>query len=103
MHDHAGRKRRVVVTAAEEAERIAQHAEQKASFAARDFEEKGRPYRADPLFAYLWDRGWGTGRYRAFPLVRMIDGWVARLAPRGKGVGRPSSVVPIRRGIRQHA
>ena len=28
---------------------------------------KGRPYRADPLFAYLWDRGWGTGRYRAFP------------------------------------
>ncbi|MBR0652957.1 hypothetical protein GXW78_25100 [Roseomonas terrae] len=66
-------------TAAEEAERIAQHAEQKAGFAARDFEEKGKPYRADPLFAYLWDRGWGTGRYRAFPLVRMIDGWVARL------------------------
>lgn len=66
-------------TAAEEAERVAQHAEQKAGFAARDFEEKGRPYRADPLFAYLWDRGWGTGRYRAFPLVRMIDGWVARL------------------------
>lgn len=65
--------------AAEEAERIAQHAEQKSGFAARDFEEKGKPYRADPLFAYLWDRGWGTGRYRAFPLVRMIDGWVARL------------------------
>ena len=66
-------------TAAEDAERIAQHAEQKAGFAERDFEEKGRPYRADPLFAYLWDRGWGTGRYRAFPLVRMIDGWVAKL------------------------
>ncbi len=65
--------------AAEDAERIAQHAEQKAGFAGRDFEEKGRPFRADPLFAYLWDRGWGTGRYRAFPLVRMIDGWVAKL------------------------
>lgn len=65
--------------AAEEAERIAQHAEQKAGFAVRDFEEKGAPYRADPLFAYLWDRGYGTGRYRAFPLVRMIDDWVARL------------------------
>ncbi|GGJ34061.1 coiled-coil domain-containing protein [Neoroseomonas lacus] len=64
---------------AEEAERVAQHAEQKSGFAERDFEEKGRPYRADPLFAYLWDRGWGTGRYRAFPLVRMIDGWVAKL------------------------
>lgn len=70
--------RRLSATA-EEAERIAQHAEQKAGFAARDFEEKGRPYRADPLFAYLWDRGWGTSRYRASPLVRMIDGWVARL------------------------
>ena len=65
--------------AAEEAERTAQHAEQKAGFAQRDFEEKGRPYRADPLFAYLWDRGYGTARYRAFPLVRMIDDWVARL------------------------
>ncbi|MBP0465246.1 hypothetical protein J5Y09_15075 [Roseomonas sp. PWR1] len=64
---------------AEEAERIAQHAEQKVGFATRDFEEKGRPYRADPLFAYLWDRGYGTSRYRAFPLARMIDDWVARL------------------------
>lgn len=65
--------------AAEEAERIAQHAEQKSGFAERDFEEKGRSYRADPLFAYLWDRGYGTARYRAMPLVAMIDGWVARL------------------------
>ena len=70
---------RALATAAEEAERTAQLAEQKSGFAARDFEEKGRPYRADPLFAYLWDRGYGTGRYRAFPLVAMIDGWVARL------------------------
>lgn len=70
---------RRLATAAEEAERTAQLAEQKAGFAERDFEEKGRPYRADPLFAYLWDRGYGTARYRAFPLVAMIDGWVARL------------------------
>ena len=70
---------RRLATAAEEAERTAQHAEQKAGFAERDFEEKGRPYRADPLFAYLWDRGYGTARYRAMPLVAMIDGWVARL------------------------
>ncbi len=70
---------RALSTAAEDAERIAQLAEQKAGFAERDFEEKGRPYRADPLFAYLWDRGYGTARYRAFPLVRAIDDWVARL------------------------
>ncbi|BDG74541.1 hypothetical protein [Roseomonas fluvialis] len=70
---------RRLATTAEEAERTAQHAEQKSGFAERDFEEKGRPFRADPLFAYLWDRGYGTARYRAFPLVAMIDGWVARL------------------------
>lgn len=71
---------RRLFAAAAEAERVAQHAEQKASFARRDLEEKGRPYRDDPLFAYLWDRGFGTGRYRASPLVRWIDGWVAGLA-----------------------
>lgn len=70
---------RRLAAAAEEAERIAQHAEQKSTFAVRDFEEKGAPYRADPLFAYLWDCGYGTQRYRAMPLVRMVDAWVARL------------------------
>lgn len=70
---------RRLAAAAEDAERIAQHAEQKAGFAERDFAEKGAPYRADPLFAYLWDRGYGTARYRASPPVRMIDDWVARL------------------------
>lgn len=68
-----------LATLAEEAERTAQHAEQKAGFAQRDFEEKGAPYRADPLFAYLWDRGYGTTTYRAMPVVRMIDDWVAKL------------------------
>ncbi|MBX6741167.1 MAG: hypothetical protein IRY87_03850 [Acetobacteraceae bacterium] len=66
--------------AAEEAARIAIHAEQKAAFARQDLEAKGKPYRDDPLFAYLWDRGYGTARYRAGPLARLLDGWVARIA-----------------------
>lgn len=66
--------------AAEEAARIAAHATQKAELARQELEEKGRPYREDPLFAYLWDRGWGTARYRAGPVVRMLDGWTARVA-----------------------
>src|SRR3712207_8668293 len=42
--------------AAERTARVAQHAAQKAALARRDLEAKGRPYREDPLFAYLWDR-----------------------------------------------
>ena len=65
---------------AEEAARIAQHAEEKAAFARGDLATKGKPYLDDPLFAYLWRRGWGTAAYRAGPLTRLLDGWVARIA-----------------------
>ena len=68
---------RRLATAAEEAERTAQHAEQKSGFAARDFEEKGQPYRADPLFAYLWDRGYGTGALPRLP-AGGDDRWLGR-------------------------
>ncbi|WP_165943412.1 coiled-coil domain-containing protein [Roseicella aquatilis] len=65
---------------AEEAARIARHAEEKAALAAQDLASKGRPYMDDALFAYLWRRGFGTAAYRAGPLTRMIDRWVARVA-----------------------
>ncbi|WP_428541343.1 hypothetical protein [Rhodopila sp.] len=65
---------------AEAASRVAEHAEQKAAFALTDSEVKGRPYLADPLFAYLWRRGFGTPRYRSWFPVRLIDRWVARVA-----------------------
>ncbi|MFC7474437.1 hypothetical protein ACFQS7_08735 [Dankookia sp. GCM10030260] len=65
---------------AEAAARIAQHAEEKAAFARDDLATKGKPYLDDPLFAYLWRRGWGTAAYRAGGLTRMLDAWVARLA-----------------------
>jgi hypothetical protein len=44
-----------------EAHRVATLAQQKATLARQDLEQKGKPYLADPLFAYLWRRGWGTG------------------------------------------
>jgi hypothetical protein len=65
---------------AAEAARTAQHAAQKADFAREDRETKGRPYLADPLFAYLWNRGYGTAAYRAGSFTRMLDGFVARVA-----------------------
>jgi hypothetical protein len=65
---------------AEEAARIAQHAGQKAEFARRDLEAKGKPYMDDPLFAYLWRRGYGTAAYRAGPVARLLDRFTARVA-----------------------
>lgn len=66
--------------AASEAGRVAQHAAQKAEFARRDREVKGKPYMDDPLFAYLWHRGYGTAAYQAGSLVRALDAFVARVA-----------------------
>lgn len=66
---------------ADEAERIAAHATKKAALAHEDLAAKGKPYRDDPLFTYLWDRGWGTPQYRTgIGLTRMLDGWTARVA-----------------------
>jgi hypothetical protein len=59
---------------------VADLAEAKAEAAHRDRTDKGRPYEADPLFMYLWRRGYGTPRYAAGPFTRLADGWVARTA-----------------------
>lgn len=66
--------------AAEAAGAVALRAEQKQALAAGDRAEKGRPYEADPLFMYLWQRGFGTQAYRAGPISRLLDGWVAKVA-----------------------
>jgi hypothetical protein len=63
----------------EQADFVADQAEEKAAAAKRDRVEKGKPYEADPLFLYLWERGYGTSKYRAWPLTRLLDGWVARI------------------------
>lgn len=66
--------------AAAAAARVAGHAAQKAEFARADRDAKGQPYLADPLFRYLWERGFGTARYRAGGLTRFLDRFVARVA-----------------------
>lgn len=65
--------------AAERARSVQERAEQKLELARTDREEKGAPYDDDPLFSYLWDRQFRTPDYRAGPLTRFLDGWVARL------------------------
>lgn len=44
-----------------------------------DREQKGRPYRSDPLFGYLLNRGYGTATYKPRGLTGPLDKWVARL------------------------
>ena len=64
---------------AQKAERMAIQAQEKQAQAEDMHKDKGRPYEQDPLFSYLWERGYGTSRYAANPLSRFLDGWVARL------------------------
>ncbi len=64
---------------AREADAVAVSALEKAELAEQDSLRKGEPYVGDELFMYLWQRGYGTSAYSANPVVRMLDGWVARL------------------------
>ena len=64
---------------AREADAIAVSAADKATTALEDRKEKGKPYEDDELFNYLWRRGYGASEYRANPLIKTLDTWVARL------------------------
>jgi hypothetical protein len=68
------------MAAAEASDRVADLAEDKAKAAHRDREDKGKPYEADPLFSYLWLRGFGTPAYVGAGFARVLDRWVARVA-----------------------
>jgi hypothetical protein len=57
----------------------AQNADDKAKQAEADRDRKRQPYEADALFAYLWRRRYRFPDYRALPLFRTLDAWVARL------------------------
>ncbi len=66
------------LAAVREADSVADEAEDKTAQAQQDRTEKGKPFEADKLFMYLWQRHYGTSEYSANPLTRVLDGWVAR-------------------------
>ena len=70
--------RKLEEKAAEESSR-AERAQKKAAQAEADREEKGKPYREDPMFMYLWKRRYLTPDYSGGGLSRMLDGWVAKM------------------------
>jgi hypothetical protein len=82
---------------------IAEEALKKTEQAEADREAKGKPYRDDPLFIYLWDAGYGTSTYKASGLTRYLDGLVAKLV--GFNKARPNyhmlNELPLR--LREHA
>jgi hypothetical protein len=96
--DYAGKRK-----AATDLEAIAAESLHKTQQAEIDREQKGRPYRDDPLFMYLWERGYGTKNYRANNLIRWLDGMVADLTSYLKA--RPNfamlNEIPLR--LREHA
>jgi len=82
---------------------IASQSMRKTEQAEADREQKGKPYRDDPLFMYLWEAGYGTASYRANNLFRYLDGLVANLV--GFQKARPNfamlNEIPLR--LREHA
>jgi hypothetical protein len=70
---------RTAQTAAEEAQKIAANADQKASRSEADLAQKRRPYEDDPLFMYLWNKKSGQAEDESFYFVRYFDRMVARL------------------------
>lgn len=89
--------------AAKELAEIAAQSMRKTEQAEADREQKGKPYRDDTLFMYLWEAGYGTASYRANNLIRFLDSKVADLV--GFAKARPNfamlNEIPLR--LREHA
>ncbi len=90
----------------EAADRLAEIAAEslgKTEQAEADRELKGKPYRDDPLFMYLWERGYGTRNYRVNNLVAYLDSLVAGLVgyPEARVNFAMLNEIPLR--LREHA
>ena len=85
------------------ATKIANAADEKAKQSEGDRETKRKPYEADPLFMYLWNRKFATADYKAGNFVRFFDRRVAALV--GYDTARPNYMslneIPLR--LREHA
>ncbi|MEQ9505291.1 MAG: hypothetical protein RLO80_03395 [Hyphomonas sp.] len=92
-----------LVQAAEEARAVTQRAQQKLELARTDREEKGVPYDTDPLFSYLWKRKFRSPDYKAGGLIRMLDGWVAKLCKYDKAFLNYQRLTELPDRIAEHA
>jgi hypothetical protein len=84
-------------------EAMAAASAEKATQAEKDLAEKRKPYDADPLFTYLWQRGYGTSAYRAGFVARFFDAKVARLVGYDKARRDYYMLTEIPVRLREHA
>ena len=87
----------------EQAEAVAVRANEKAELAEADRRRKGKPFESDELFMYLWGRAYGTSGYRAGPLTRLLDGWVARLCKFREARANYWMLLEIPKRLAEHA
>lgn len=78
-------------------------AEKKAVQAEADRDQKRRPYEADPLFMYLWNRKFGTAAYRVNPFTRAMDRLVARVVGYDRARANYALLNEIPERLREHA
>ncbi|WP_439572013.1 hypothetical protein [Phreatobacter sp.] len=96
--DYAGLKAET-----DKAVQVAEESEKKARLAEEELEEKRQPYEADPLFMYLWSRGYATSEYQAGNIARLLDGWVARLVRYQDSRPNFARLTEITKRLREHA
>lgn len=101
MAGDLGWQKQAAVVSGAEAQATA--AEDKARQSEADRDEKSKPYLADPLFVYLWERGYGTSAYKAGPITRMGDGYVARVVQYEPARQNYFTLTEIPKRLREHA
>ena len=88
---------------AEQAERKALHAAEKAARSEEERQQKGEAYDRDPLFGYLWERRFGLPEYAGSGLTRWLDGKVARLIGFADARANYARLNEIPQRLREHA
>jgi len=91
------------LTRVRQAAQVAEAAGLKTTQAEEDRVEKGKPFEADMLFNYLWQRKYGTSDYKSGLISRWLDGMVARLINYQQARPTYYNLLEIPRRLRAHA
>jgi hypothetical protein len=110
-HDRAETEARVQTTQAwrdakatrDKAEAIAAEAEKKAAASEAELGAKKKPYDEDPLFAYLWQRRFGTSQYMGGRIARVLDRMVAEFIAYDGARPNYAALIEIPQRLREHA
>jgi hypothetical protein len=94
---------RTAKAAFDAADAVASAAEEKAAQSEQELGAKKKPYDSDPLFAYLWGRGYGTSRYSAHRLVKLVDERMADFIGFADARANYAMLTEIPKRLREHA